>query len=344
MRLCCATICWLLLSAASEAQVCRVSVPDGGGVYSQGHGVYVGHGIVLTAHHVIRDARGPAVCTFLDGGQSAKSKRMAKSQEGWDLAALLIDPPSGVTAAKLHGAWPAGSVQSLRSSGRPFRRYSGPAGVLFSWSGRSIPGDSGGPVWCDDGVVSIVSASDYQTFTIGPPPNAVVGFTQSCINGWCPQPSGYQQVQYYPPSQPRQSRPPIATIDDDDIPPAPTPRPTPSKAPETAIDIDALAKAVADQLAKDERFRGPDGPRGEPGQLGQPGVPGDAGPPGPAGPQGPPGQPGLNADPERIFAMEEQIRDMAFEVEIVRKDGSIETGIVHANGGVLRLDFSNKDD
>lgn len=71
--------------------IVRVSANEQGSV-SQGSGTLVGargdYGLVVTNWHVIRDARGKIVVTFPDGSRSAAT--VAKVDEVWDLAALLI--------------------------------------------------------------------------------------------------------------------------------------------------------------------------------------------------------------------------------------------------------------
>lgn len=173
----------LVLISPSKAELCRVSVPDGGGVYSAGHGVYIGNSLVLTALHVVRDARGTPSIRFLKTGQSVKAQRILTSTK-WDLAGFVIEAPPGAEATPLAGQWPvtgsslgADDCTTLRSRGRPVRGHTnGRGGELFTVTARSIGGDSGGPIKDGQGrVVSIISCGDGRV-THGPPPDALVDF------------------------------------------------------------------------------------------------------------------------------------------------------------------------
>lgn len=316
-----------LCCSVALSEPCRVTVPDGGRVQSVGHGVYVGSGIVLTAHHVIRDAQGLPTCQFLRSGVEVRGSRMAREAGGYDLAAIKVSVPEKVLASKLYPKWPSGTVRSLRSTGRPFRRFSGRAGKLFSWSGRSVQGDSGGPVWCDDGVVSIISTSDLRSHTNGPPPSVVSGFVKEVQRRWCPPGSGVPSSQV----------PPMPSL-------PPTVPESESEPEQQQIDLESLAEAIVKKMAGDERFKGP---------AGEPGPQGEAGPQGPPGEQGPPGPPGPSIDPTILTDFQKQLTeqssrvealsDSTFDVEYVLPNGEVIHAEVHAHGGLLRIDFSQQE-
>jgi hypothetical protein len=291
----------------------------------------------------------------------------AKSRDH-DLAGLMIVPPDGVQASRIHGRWPAGPVRTRRSAGRVIRRHTDTAGrELFSFSGASIPGDSGGPIWSTGGVVSIVSTSDYQTITYGPPPEALVSF----LAGWKPQAAqvicgpecqpygGQQYIQVAP-------RPRTVPLDEDGLPDDPpqapdVPIPPPSQTPRTPPSVAApsvadLADAVVERILKDEKVRTV--LKGEQGPVGP------AGPVGEIGPAGRPGEPGQSADMAVMTEFQRQISEQlariddlqrqqeelsrqltegTFDVEIVQQNGKVLNSAVHAHGGLLRLDFSEKE-
>lgn len=340
--------------SVANSEACRVTVPDGGGVHSVGHGVYVGNGIVLTAHHVIRDARGMPTCRFLRSGVTVRGLRLAREAGGYDLAAIKIQVPDTVRASKLCSVWPSGTVRSLRSTGRPFSRFSCRAGKLLSFSGPSVQGDSGGPIWCKDGVVSIISTSDLRSHTNGPPPSIVSGFVRTLQQRWCPPGAVCPAPD---PSVPSNRVPPVPSLPPT-VPGSEQASTVPSllpmvpdseskpRAPKEQMDLDSLAESIIEKMASDPRFKGP---------------PGEPGPPGPQGEPGPAPTTDykrqlteIRADVEannraiqRIIDKQRQITQVidehsnsTFEVEITYPDGTISTGNVHAHGGLLKLDFS----
>lgn len=357
----------LIFGAAgyAQAEICVVRAPERDGSYSVGHGVYVGRGIVLTAAHVIRTAAEKPTCRFRGG--EVRATDWAKSRDH-DLAGLLVVPPAGVKASRVYGRWPTGPVRTLRSQGAVGRRWRDQAGrQLFSFEGPSLPGDSGGPIWSREGVVSIVSTSDYQTGTEGPPPEALVSFltswqpmsTQTACGPDC-TPYGAQggiQAGLRPNATPQDQdrdglpdEPPQAP----DIPATPPPR-----APLATPSVAELADAVAQRILTDEKLR-----TALKGEKGPQGLIGPAGPAGEMGPVGLDGQPGKSADvavmtdfqrqiSEQLARIDDlqrqqaelarQLGDATFDVEIVQRNGEVENSAVHAHGGLLRLDFSQKE-
>lgn len=328
-----------MIVGAGRAEICVVRAPEGGSTFSQGHGVYVGHGIVLTAWHVLRDAQGQPTLEFR--GRSYTGRRVARAKEGWDLAAINIDEPSGLTPSKLYrGGWPSVDVRTQRSNGEPVQGLGEPGlGQVFAFRGASLPGDSGGPIWCNEGVVSVVSGSDYESITIGPPPPVVQAFFVRASQAWCPDcipssPTGPVIVGRQPvlvPDDGPAPQPPPADVPDQ---PTPADPPQSSQATKPMIDTEAIANRILEQLRTDPAFRGPEGPVGP------------AGPAGPPGPEGPPGKvPEIDLDAMRQALAEhktqiDELTKAVFFVEVIQLDGSVSTGQVTAHGGLLRLDFS----
>ena len=329
----------LVIVGAGRAEICVVRAPEGGSMFSQGHGVYVGHGIVLTAWHVLRDAQGEPTLEFR--GRAYTGRRVARAKEGWDLAAINIDEPSGLTPSKLYrGGWPSVDVRTQRSNGEPVQGLNEPGlGQVFAFRGASLPGDSGGPIWCNEGVVSVVSGSDYESITIGPPPPVVQAFFVRASQAWCPDcipgsPTGPvivgRQPVVVPDDGPAPQPPPVSGPEQ----PTPTDPPQSAQATQPMIDTEAIANTILEKLRTDPAFRGPEGPVGP------------AGPAGPPGPEGPPGKaPDIDPDAIRQALAEhkaqiDELTKAVFSVEVIQFDGSVQTGQVTAHGGLLRLDFS----
>jgi hypothetical protein len=308
---------FLVLVAPGHAEICVVRTPKAGSASSVGRGVYVGHGIVLTAWHVLRDAQGQPALEFR--GRAYTGRRVARASEGWDLAAINIEEPSGLTPSKLYrGGWPSVEVQTQRSTGEPVQGLIDKGtGQVFAFRGAVLPGDAGGPIWCDEGVVSVVSSGD-QRFTVGPPPPVVQAFLMRVSRAWCPDCMS---------SSP--TNPVLACHE-------PTPAGPPESTQETRpmIDPDVIAKAILFELRTNPALRGLEGPVGPAGP---------AGPPGPAGPAGPAPDIDLDAIRRSIAENKEKIAQLTasvFCVEVIQLDGSVQTGQVTTHGGLLRLDFS----
>ena len=71
----------------------QIEKPAGDNVhFSQGSGVFLGNGLVLTAAHVLKvDPANPAASVILDGWKT-EAKLIATGQAGLDLALLKLDP------------------------------------------------------------------------------------------------------------------------------------------------------------------------------------------------------------------------------------------------------------
>lgn len=118
--------------------------------------------------------------------------------------------------------------------------------------------------------------------------------------------------------------------------PVPKPKPEAEKPVEPpAVDMEALAAAIVEKMATDDRFKGVQGPPGPPGSEGPPGPKGDT------GKTGVPGPPGFSDEQVAdMLARIDALENGTFTVEVVSPRGEILTGEVHTNGGLLRLDFS----
>lgn len=323
---------------------------------SEGQGVYVGGGIVLTAAHVVDDLAAYPTCSF-SNGHRLRGHRLGVDSRGWDLAAILIDPPTDIQRSRLSNQWPNGKVRSRRSDGLALGSLNG----HFRFGALSLRGDSGGPIWSENGIVSIISRSDFQTETLGPPPAAVYSFVCHVSQTWgisgsscgVSAPAPYiDSVPRRPPGDPQQR-------EDDRYNPRPYLDPSGASRPLTAGDnvptlaaenvdemVEQATQRVLARLAKDERFRGPAG------AMGPRGLPGAAGKSGPAGPAG---QDGKGVDPaalasidaklSAIQAQQEELKkrfaEASFPVQVVTPAGDTEEGRVHIEGGMLRLDLSN---
>lgn len=357
----------LLLCSPSFGEICKVYSPVHNS-FNTGHGVYVGDGIVLTAWHVLSEGTSKPFIVASDGKRFQATRVAKGAKKDVDVAAMFIGDSTGLRPSKMCPDWPS-SVRTSRNSGSTFSKYQDRLG----WNAISWPGDSGGPVWSDEGVVSVISASNYVSysqrgeapFSVGPAPKYVFKFAMNCQQQWCPNGQCFPQTypQYYQQSSivPYQG----ISVDDDPTPaPRPTPPPAtddgPRKSDSPQVDIDGLVAILIERMAEDGRFLGPPGERGESGTQGEPGddgTPGSPGPPGergPSGEQGPPGDrgpqgfPGRDADPSRMLAAERQIEsimslidEMTFHVEVVDQRGNVQRGEVHARGGMLRIDLSD---
>lgn len=170
----------LLTPSISLAEICSVTVPLGDGSNAQGHGVYVGNGLVLTARHVIRGNRGMASMRFLSSGKKLRGTHHYVSS-AYDLAGIRVNEPAGVKPTAVVSTWPSRRVRTFRGWGMPRRGLEMFGRSVFCCMAPSVPGDSGGPIRDQQGrVVSIISVSDFRTDTLGPPPDKLVEFMQKC--------------------------------------------------------------------------------------------------------------------------------------------------------------------
>jgi hypothetical protein len=132
---------------------------------AHGSGTLVGlrgeYGLIATNWHVIRDARGPIIVTFPDGSRSAAT--VAKVDEDWDLAALLIWRPSAAPVPISRRTPRPGDLLTIAGYGAGnFRavtgrctQYVAPAMnmpyEMVEVSAEARQGDSGGPIFNERG-------------------------------------------------------------------------------------------------------------------------------------------------------------------------------------------------
>ena len=148
-------------AAASKPHpaVVRVAAPEGNAT-SYGSGTLVGasgkHGLVLTNWHVVRDATGEVSVRFPDGSRSPAT--VLTTDRTWDLAALLIQPPT-VRPVNIATTTPQrgdrmtivgfGSGQYREASGKVVQFVSPGKGEPFEMLEVDVgarQGDSGGPI------------------------------------------------------------------------------------------------------------------------------------------------------------------------------------------------------
>ena len=153
------------LASAAHAKtprpaVVRVAAPEKGGT-AYGSGTLVGvtdkHGLVLTNWHVVRDATGTISVEFPDGYRSAAT--VLKTDETWDLAALLIWRPKNIEPVSIASAEPnSGEFMTIAGYGSgEYREASGKVTQFVAPQGdhpfeivevgtEARQGDSGGPI------------------------------------------------------------------------------------------------------------------------------------------------------------------------------------------------------
>ena len=319
---------------------------------NKGSGTYLGDGLYLTADHVMRDGEMQGgvrvgIVTFLDG-RTYRIKQLA-GDPNYDQAILesTEKPAGGVPLASANARvgsklWIGGYSQGACLFWPSMvRHYSAPVGNYpadwINTSGQSIPGDSGGSVFNENGELigplwgggngETVASNCGRTQRFLLPWNARLAAWQQagngCFGGSCPpqqgSPSGGVPIDTSP------QRPPT------EVPLAPLNPSPPSQSPAQPVlpntpgclpckaDYDEIAKQVWDKLKDKEELRGPKGEKGDKGD----GVseeqiaaiviaisnqikndPAMRGPQGEPGPRGEPGPAGVvdEADIERIKA------------------------------------------
>lgn len=161
--------------------VCRVTAAHGPS-RSSGSGVLVqasgSTAVVITAWHVVRGNRDSIVIAWPDGTQSAA--RVVASDDTWDLCALRTGRPaaSPVTIAAsaprrgdrltIAGYGPAGKY--LEQTG-PVTQYLSPTSVhvqqFIELRASARQGDSGGPIFDDQGELAGVLFGERGGLTVG---------------------------------------------------------------------------------------------------------------------------------------------------------------------------------
>jgi hypothetical protein len=173
---------WPSLSAPQQPHpaVARVAAVEKGG-FSLGSGILVAvndtHGLVVTNHHVVRDATGPVSVSFPDGFRSGAV--ILKVDRVWDLAALAIRRPN-VQPVPVAAHTPQlgevltiagyGAGQYRAASGRCVNYVSPGGNHPREWVEVSVgarQGDSGGPIFNQRGEVAGVLFGTGSGETLG---------------------------------------------------------------------------------------------------------------------------------------------------------------------------------
>ena len=158
-----ATALALVMSSVASAERCVVLTLDRDGGRSQGEGVLIARdgqrGLVLTAKHVLRDARQPATMIFSEGRYTAVETCLLPNG---DMAGMLADGLRDEKPTAFAPEAPRGSCGTHRGIAPiSTARWNSTAGLpQLIWNRPSADGDSGGPVYDDQGrVVSILWGS-----------------------------------------------------------------------------------------------------------------------------------------------------------------------------------------
>ena len=171
---------YLLSGQTPHPAVVRIVAAEREGA-SLGSGVLVDanhqQGLVLTNWHVVRDSRSAVLVQFPDGFQTAGT--VVRSDETWDLAAVVIWKPPA-TPVPLAPAAPApGDVLTIAGYGRgPYRAQTGRCTEYLSpgtgqpkefveLSAGARQGDSGGPILNERGELAGVLFGQNSGRTIG---------------------------------------------------------------------------------------------------------------------------------------------------------------------------------
>lgn len=270
----CTLILALALSASPAESSYRVSIPG-----ASGSGVGIADRLVVTNSHVVdhQHRDGVRLRCSVTGHETVGATVLVDPVA--DLAFILTRESVPHVALHEHGATEGqqltligygGSGTAHQGRGRflGVRSRSGagtPTGHLHV---QSIPGDSGGGVFDDDGrLVGLNWGTTAEGVSLSVPVRFIwtdLGQLETqCPGGSCgPMPSrspSFPSIR--PPAKlPIESRPPTPIQ-------APQPVPQPLPVPQQ-VDASKLAAELLEKLAADERFRGPPGPAGPPGKDG----------------------------------------------------------------------------
>ena len=175
--------------------VVRIDVEGAGNVVYHGSGTLVAvseeKGIIITNWHVIRDGIGKCTVRFPDG--LVAKATILKTDKTWDLAALSIARPN-VRPVKLSGRIPKiGDALTVAGYGGGTYRQSSGRMLQYCAPGMTEPediievttaarnGDSGGPIFAQDGTLAGVLFGSISGTTNGSHAGRVRRFLQSVL-------------------------------------------------------------------------------------------------------------------------------------------------------------------
>jgi S1-C subfamily serine protease len=175
--------------------VVRIDVNGQGNVVYHGSGTLVAvngqGGIVITNWHVIRDGVGDIVARFPNG--FVADATVIKVDKTWDLAALVIARPN-TEPVKISANIPKiGDALTIAGYGRGTYRQSSGRLTQFCSPGTAEPqeilevttaarnGDSGGPIFAQDGTLAGVLFGSISGTTNGSHSGRVQSFLQSIL-------------------------------------------------------------------------------------------------------------------------------------------------------------------
>jgi len=175
--------------------VVRIDVEGGGNVVYHGTGTLIGvskeHGLVVTNWHVIRDAVGEVRVRFPDG--LVAKATVLKTDKTWDLAALCTARPRVRPVGLSQDVPKIGDALTIAGYGNgSYRQASGrllqycapgmtePAEIL-ELTAAARQGDSGGPIFAQDGTLAGVLFGSISGTTNGSHVERVRQFLESVL-------------------------------------------------------------------------------------------------------------------------------------------------------------------
>ena len=195
--------------------VARITVIEKDGI-SYGSGTLVDSrgqfGLVVTNWHVIRDAAGSITVEFPDGFKSPAE--VAKTDKDWDLAALSIYRPNCQPVPVSATAPQPGETLTIAGYGSgDYRMSSGRCtqylapGVEFPYemvelSAEARQGDSGGPIFNQQGEVAGVLFGSGPGYTSGSYGGRVLQFLATVVPGGAPGSDGQSSLAALAPNAP----------------------------------------------------------------------------------------------------------------------------------------------
>ena len=157
-------------------------------------------GLVVTNWHVVRDAAGHITVEFPDGFKSAA--QVAKTDKDWDLAALSISRPSTKPVPVSAAAPQPGETLSIAGYGSGDYRVASGQCTQYLAPGVDLPyemvelsaearqGDSGGPIFNQQGELAGVLFGSGPGYTSGSYGGRVLSFLATVVPGGVPGTDG----------------------------------------------------------------------------------------------------------------------------------------------------------